>query len=80
MLMLDAGTLSPRMQRWVVCTRVIANLLFMYPQVLEYGSFHFCARRLEMHLSVASALTLRIPSTKVTKGVNFRHSFKQALR
>ena len=39
----------PRMQRWVALTRVIATLLFMYPQVHAYGSFHFCARRWEHH-------------------------------
>ena len=45
-LIWEAGTLPPRMQRWVALTRVIITLLFMYPQVREYGSVHFFARRL----------------------------------
>ena len=68
-LMQDYGTLSPQMMRLVTLTRVIATLLFMYPQVHAYGSFHFCARRLEMSLGVAYALKPRRPSNKATKGM-----------
>ena len=75
-----AGTLAPRMQRWVAQTRVIATLLFMYLQVRDYGSFHFCARQLEMRLSVDSASTLRRPSAEAKKGVKIQRSLRQALR
>ena len=68
-LIRDSGTLAPRMQPWVTLTRVIATLIFMYPQVREYGSFHFCSSRLAMHLSVASASTPRRTSTEAMKGV-----------
>ena len=34
-LILCAGTLDPRMQRWVARTKVIAILLLTYPHVLE---------------------------------------------
>ena len=71
-LMQDSGTQASQMQRWVACTRVIATILFTYPQVHEYGSFHFCARRLAMCLSIASASTPRRPSTEAKKGVKCR--------
>ena len=80
MLMQVAGTLAPRMHQWVACTRLIANQLFTYPQVGEYGSCHFCTRHLEMRLRVVSASTQRRPSTKAKKGVKFLRLFKQALR
>ena len=76
----DVVTLAPQVHWWVAYTRVIATLLFTYPQVREYGSFQFFVRRLTMRLSVASASTLRRPSTKATKGVNFRRSLRQVLR
>ena len=70
-LMRYAGTLVPRMQRWVGRRRVISTLLFAYPQVCEYNPFHFYAWRLAMHLSVSSASTPRSPSTEATKGVKY---------
>ena len=70
---------APRMQWWVGRTRLIATLLFPYPQVLEYVSFHFCLMRLEMHVSVPSASTPRSPSTEATKGGKCRRLFIQAL-
>ena len=78
--MWDAGSLPPWMQRWVARTRVLETLLYTYPQVREYGSFHFCARRMAVRLSVDSASTPRRPSTDATKVVNFQSSFKQVLR
>ena len=80
MHMWDAGTLAPRMQRWVARTRVIFTLLFTYPQVREYVSFQFCARRLAMCLRVASTSTPRRTSTEATKGGKFHRSFRQGLR
>ena len=53
-------TLPPRMKWWVERTGVISTLLFTYPQVCEYGSFHFCAMRLAIRLSVASTSTPKI--------------------
>ena len=76
----DAVTLPPRMHQWVENTTVISTIIFTYQKVHEYGYFHFCARRLAVRLSVASALTPRRPSTKATKGVNCLHSFKQVFR
>ena len=70
----------PRMQWWLELTRVIASLLFTYLQVCEYGSFHFVLRRLARLLIVASASTLRSPSTDAKKGVKCRHSLRQAYR
>ena len=78
--MQDAGTMAPWMHQWVSRKRVITALLFTYPQVREYGSCHFCARRMEMRLSVASALTPKNSSTKATKGVKCLHLFKNSLR
>ena len=79
-MMQEAGTLSPRIQQLVPRTRVISTQLFMYLQVREYGSCHFCTRHLEMHLSVTSASSLRRPSTRATKGVKCIRSFKRELR
>ena len=69
-LMRDARPLPLWMQRWVARTRVISTLLFMYLQVHEYGSFHFCTRQLEMRLNVDSTLNPRRSYTKATKGVS----------
>ena len=71
---------GPRMQWRVACTRVAATLLFTYSQVHEYSSFHFCARQLEICLSIPSALTARSLSTEATKGVKIWCSLRQLLR
>ena len=72
--------LYPRMQRCVAQTRVIATLLFMYPQVCEIGSVHFFARRMAIRLSVASTLNPRRPSTEATKGVTLQRCLRQEYR
>ena len=58
-------------------TRVIVTLLLTYPQVREYGSFHFFVRRMARRLSVPSTSTPRRLSTDATKGAKFRHSLRQ---
>ena len=58
-----AGTLDPRMQRWVARTKVIKILLLTYPHVFEYGCFHLVARRLDNLFKVAIAYTPNSPST-----------------
>ena len=68
------------MKQWVALTRVIATLLLTYPQVYEYGSFHFFARRLVMNLSVNSTSTPRRISTEATKGVKCQCSLVQVWR
>ena len=73
-------SLDNQMQRWVALTRVIATLLFVYLQVREYVSFHFCARRLTMRLRVASALTPRRTPTEATKVVKCQRFLRQVWR
>ena len=75
-----AVNLPPWMKRWVALTRVIANLLFTYPQVHEYVSFHFCARRLKICLSNASASTLIRPPAVETRGVKCQSLLRKTWR
>ena len=71
---------SPRTQRCIALTRVISTLISTYPNVREYGSFYFLARRLAIRLRVASAPTPRRPSTDAMNGVKCRRSLRQACR
>ena len=75
--MQDSRTLSTQIQHLLDLTGVISTLLFMYLQVREYSYFHFFARRMSMHLSFASASTLRRMSTEAKKGVRCRRSLIQ---
>ena len=59
---------------------VISTLPFWYPQIHEYGSFHFVARSLARHSSVTSASTAIMPFTEGTKGVQFWRSLRQVCR
>ena len=68
-LMRDDRTLASHIQWWLAFTIVTPNLLFTYLQVHAYASFCIFTRCLVMPLSVASASTLRRPSTKSTKVV-----------
>ena len=73
-------TLALRMQQGVSRKIVIDTLLFMYPQVRKYKSCYFCARWLEMCLSVAPASNPRRPYTEAKKCVKCLRLFKQSLR
>ena len=63
MMIQDTGTLLPQMQRWVARTISISTLIFMYLQVHEYGSCHFCARQMAICLSIAFDSPPRSPYT-----------------
>ena len=78
----DVGRRNPALPDAAVGgpSRMIANLLFTYSQVSEYGSFHFFVRWMAMRLSVASALNPRRQSIDPTKGVKCQRSLRKALR
>ena len=67
-LILCAGTINPRMHRFVARTKVMANLLLTYLHNLEYGCRHFVARQLSILFRVAVASTPGSTSAEATKG------------
>jgi hypothetical protein len=80
LLILNAGTREPRMQRLVA--RSIARLMraFTNPPTTEYGCSHFAVSRSAICLSRFLASRPIRPSVETTNGTNDRRCSKQGRR